>query len=59
MEKCEFCKTGNPNLEGYISWESGAKKSLILCDKETVLSNPSMLKLWFTMFTNKAPGEYS
>ena len=54
---CEFAKTGNPNLDGYINWTAGGKKALTLGDKDTKLSNPSKLKLWYTMFTNKAPGE--
>ena len=54
---CAFAKGGDPNLEGYVKWESGSKLALTLGDKETTSSKPSSLKLWKTMFTNEAPGE--
>lgn len=54
---CTFCLTANPNNNNYINWESGYKKTLILGDNETKLSKPNSFKLWYTMFTNKAPGE--
>ena len=54
---CAFAKCGNPNAEGYTEWKAGAKSALTLGDKDTKMSNPSGLKLWWTMFTNKAPGE--
>lgn len=53
---CAFCSNGNPNVGEYINWGSGAKRSLVFGEK-TSLSNPNSLKLWITMFTNKAPGE--
>ena len=54
---CAFCISANPNNSKYINWESGYKKVLVLGNNETKLSKPSSFKLWYTMFTNKAPGE--
>ena len=54
---CAFCLTANPNNDNYINWESGYKKALVLGDNETKMDKPKTLKLWHTMFTNKAPGE--
>ena len=54
---CSFAKSGNPNLEGYVEWNADGKTALILGDKPTANGKPSKLKLWHTMFTNKAPGE--
>jgi para-nitrobenzyl esterase len=52
-----FAKNADPNADGYTKWNSGGEKALVLGDKETTEGNPSSLKLWVTMFTNKAPGE--
>ena len=52
-----FAKTGDPNSNGYVKWNKGGEKALVLGDGETKEDNPSKLKLWITMFTNKAPGE--
>ena len=54
---CAFAKDGNPNKEGLVEWTKGGKQALTLGDKDTKMSNPSSLKLWYTMFTNEAPGE--
>ena len=54
---CEFAKTANPNAEGYTEWHNGGKNALTLGDKATEEKKPCALKLWVTMFTNKAPGE--
>lgn len=54
---CAFAKNGDPNTGDYVEWKAGGKKALIIGDKDTVMSNPSTLKLWITMFTNEAPGE--
>ena len=54
---CAFAKNGDPNAEGCIEWTAGGKSALVLGDEDTKVSSPSMLKLWVTMFTNKAPGE--
>ena len=54
---CAFAKTANPNTEGYTEWKSGGESALVLGNKDTKTGNPSMFKLWVTMFTNKAPGE--
>ena len=54
---CAFVSTGNPNTKNYLEWQAGGKRALILGDKATAQGKPSKAKLWFTMFTNKAPGE--
>ena len=54
---CAFARSADPNVEGYTEWTLGGDKALTFDDKDTALSNPSKLKLWVTMFTNKAPGE--
>ena len=53
-----FVKTGNPNGEGLPTWETAqrSKKALFIGEKEPEMSKPSMLKLWYTMFTNKNVG---
>lgn len=52
-----FAKSGNPNVDGYTEWKAGAKSALTLGDGDTKMSNPSGIKLWWTMFTSEAPGE--
>ena len=52
-----FAKSANPNTEEFDGWEADGKSALVLGDSDTKMGNPSMLKLWATMFTNKAPGE--
>ena len=52
-----FAESGDPNAEGYVKWNSGGERALVLGDKDTKEGSPSSLKLWGTMFTNKAPGE--
>jgi para-nitrobenzyl esterase len=52
-----FAKKANPNAENYSTWEADGKSALVLGDEDTKMGNPSMLKLWVTLFTNKAPGE--
>ena len=54
---CAFAKNGNPNTDKYTGWESGGGCALMFGDNDTHSGNPSMLKLWKTMFTNEAPGE--
>jgi hypothetical protein len=54
---CAFASSGNPNAEGLTIWNSSKGKALIMGNKESVEANPSALKMWVTMFTNKAPGE--
>ena len=54
---CAFATTGNPNTKDYVKWNAGGKKALVFGDKDTVEGKPSKAKLWYTMFTNKAPGE--
>ena len=52
-----FAKTANPNTKDWNGWEASSKSALVLGDKDTKMGTPSSLKLWVTMFTNKAPGE--
>ena len=52
-----FAKTGNPNCDGRVRWESGGSSAITFGDGQTKMSNPKKLKLWRTMFTNEAPGE--
>ena len=54
---CAFAKSGDPNAKDYVSWRSGGDKALVFGDKDTAEGKPNKAKLWFTMFTNKAPGE--
>ena len=54
---CAFVRNGNPNYEGYTEWLSGGKSPLIFGNKETKHKKPCAAKMWWTMFTNKAPGE--
>lgn len=54
---CAFATTGDPNTKKYVKWNAGGKKALVLGDNDTIEGKPSKAKLWFTMFTNKAPGE--
>ena len=53
---CEFVKSGSPNKEGLVEWR-GDGTPLTFGDNPTREKKPSALKLWVTMFTNKAPGE--
>lgn len=48
---------GTFNLSRRIGQATGGKSALVLGDKDTKMGKPSMLKLWVTLFTNKAPGE--
>ena len=50
-----FAKNGNPNIENGVLWEKGSV--ITFGDNETKIKKPNRLKLWKTMFTNKAPGE--
>ena len=52
-----FAKNADPNTADYPTWEAGEKSALVLGDRDTKMGKPSSLKLWVTMFTNKAPGE--
>lgn len=51
-----FAKTGDPNDDRLVSWESG-KESIILGGERNKMGNPSKLKMTWTMLTNHAPGE--
>ena len=54
---CAFAATGNPNTADYATWQEGGNAALAFGDISTEIKNPAALKLWVTMFTNKAPGE--
>ena len=57
---CNFAKTANPNDPGSDEWKpttTSQKKMLILGETLPKMGKPSQLKLWHTMFTNKAVGE--
>ena len=53
-----FVKTGDPNGEGLPKWQSAqeSKKAIFIGENEPKMSNPSMLKLYHTMLTNKNVG---
>ena len=52
-----FAKTASPNADGYGEWKSGGNAPLIFGNNETKQKKPGTVKMWWTMFTNKAPGE--
>ena len=57
---CNFAKTGNPNGEGLCQWNPTTaenKQMLVWGEDLPHMGRPSKLKLWITMFTNKAVGE--
>ena len=57
---CNFAKTGNPNDTGKNDWKptTANQKQLMLWGEDMPhMGKPSQLKLWYTMFTNKAVGE--
>ena len=53
-----FAKCGNPNQEGLFEWKSNNKhKEVIHFNSCIKMKKTNTLKLWYTMFTNKAVGE--
>jgi len=57
---CNFAKTGNPNEAGSDMWKPTTKsqnKIMIWGEKMPKMGKTNKLKLWYTMFTNKAVGE--
>ena len=58
---CNFVKTGDPNKAGelptWIASDKTQKRVMCLGEKPTGMRNPSMLKMVYTMLTNKAVGE--
>ena len=58
---CNFAKTGDPNkaaqLPTWIASDKGQNRVLCLGEKPTHMAKPGMLKLVYTMLTNKAVGE--
>ena len=58
---CNFVKTGCPNKTGqlpqWVASGAGQGKVMILGEKPTGMGKPNLLKMIYTMFTNKAVGE--
>ena len=58
---CNFAKKGNPNKGGelptWIASDTTQKRVMILGEKPSTMGRPCMLKMLWTMFTNKAVGE--
>jgi len=58
---CNFVKTGDPNkaaqLPTWIASGRGQGRVLLLGERDTHMGRPSMLKMVYTMLTNKAVGE--
>ena len=58
---CNFAKKGNPNKGGelptWIASDTTQKRVMILGEKPSAMGRPCMLKMLWTMFTNKAVGE--
>ena len=58
---CNFVKTGDPNKgESVSSWSEAkvsGKKVLCMGEGSSVMRKPSLLKMVYTMLTNKAVGE--
>ena len=52
-----FAKTGDPNGAGQPAWKPAGGDVLRLGEQETGMGKVNQLKLWYTMFTNKAVGE--
>ena len=57
---CNFAKSGNPNKAGKDNWKpviSSKDDIMIWGEKMPRMGKPSKMKLWKTMFTNKAVGK--
>ena len=56
---CNFAKKGEPNGNGQVAWSPCEENRTVIIfgDHDTVMGNPSMLKLTGIMLTNKAVGE--
>jgi len=58
---CSFAKVGHPNGGNTVPlWhptKKGEKRVLCLGEKDTAMASPSMLKMIYSMLTNKAVGE--
>ena len=58
---CNFAKSGDPNCGDAVpAWQPAGKdqKQVIrLGEGATAMGNPAMLKMIYTMLTNKAVGE--
>lgn len=55
-----FARTGNPNGDGLPIWkpvDDSNTQVMHLGDGENRMFQPNLLKLWYTMMTNKAPEE--
>ena len=58
---CQFVKVGNPNISGelptWIASDKGQNRVMMFGEQPTWMGKPNMLKMIYTMFTNKAVGE--
>ena len=58
---CNFVRTGNPNNSGalpaWVASGKGQNRVLMLGEQKTAMGKPNMLKMIYTMLTNKAVGE--
>ncbi len=58
---CNFAASGNPNKSGelptWIASGKGQKRVMMLGEQDTWMGKPRMLKMIYTMLTNKAVGE--
>lgn len=57
---CSFAKTGNPNEAGSEEWKpttAANKQVMVFGEALPRMGKLNKLKLWITMFTNKAVGE--
>ncbi len=57
---CNFAKCGNPNGDCVSGWEATTKNQknmMLMGEKMPHMGKPNLLKLWYTLLTNKAVGE--
>ena len=57
---CNFVKTGNPNGPDLLQWvasDKGQPQVMTFDGEKPAMGKPGMLKMIYTMLTNKAVGE--